>query len=371
MSRILGIVNCDDSALGNLHMLKYRSIGAVSFLGRYRLIDFPLSNMTNSGIEEIKLLINSNPHSIIEHVGSGIQYNINSKRGKLDLLFAQESYSSPIYNTDVQLLYQNLRHMSNKLIDYVVIAPSHMLYSLNFKDVIDEHVAKNADITVVYKNVNDADVNFDNCECLTLDENRRITKIERNRGNRKIRNISLETYVMSRELFVNIIEAAVAESSIYRLKDVIEDLAEDHVVNGYQYKGFARCINTLEAYYKTSMELRDYDTARLLIKRDWPIYTRTNDSVPTLYTKDASVKGSVISNGCVIEGTVENSVIGRNVIIKKGAYIKDSVVMADTTIGQNVLLDGVVVDKDVVIKHPTEITGTKDNPTYIKRGDQI
>ncbi len=371
MSRILGIVNCDDNSLGNLGMLKYRSIGAVSFLGRYRLVDFPLSNMTNSGIEEIKVLVNNNPHSIIEHIGSGVQYNINSKRGKLDLLFPQEEYSSPLYNTDVQLMYQNLRHMSNKLIDYVVIAPSHILYSMNYKDVIENHIEKGADITVVYKNVNDADTQFDNCECLTLDENRKVTKIERNRGNRKIRNISLETYVMSRELFVNVIEAAVAESSIYRLKDIIEDLCEDHYVNAYQYKGYARCINSLTHYYKANMELRDYDTARLLIKRDWPIYTRTNDSVPTLYTKDAAVKGSVISNGCIIEGTVENSVIGRGVIIKKGAFIKDSVVMADSSIGQNVLLEKVVVDKDVVIKHAAEITGTEESPAYIKRGDQI
>lgn len=371
MSRVLGIVNCDSASSKDVAMLKYRSIGAVSFLGRYRLVDFVLSNMTNSGIQELKVLINENPHSIIEHVGSGSQYNLNSKRGKLDLLFPQEEYISPIYNTDVRILTENLRHIDNKLIDYIVIAPAHVLCSINYKDVIDAHIASGAALTVVYKNVTGADVHYLNCQCLTMDENKRVVKVETNRGNRKNRSVSLETYVVNREMFVNMLEVAAKESSLYTLKDVINELHEETFINAYQFKGFARCIDTLEDFYQANMELIDYDTARLLIKRDWPIYTRTNDSVPTLYTKDAEIRKSVISNGCEIEGTVENSVIGRNVKVKKGAVIKNSVVMADTTIGENVKLDGVVVDKDVVIKHPVSLEGTRDNPVYVKRGDII
>ena len=370
MSRVIGIVNCDNTA-NNVAMLKYRSAGAVSFLGRYRMVDFVLSNMTNSGIQEIKVLVNENPHSIIEHIGDGSQYNINTKRGRLELLFPQEDYVSPIYNTDVSMLNQNMRHLDNKLVDYVVIAPSHMLYSINFKDVIDAHEKSGAAMTVVYKNVNDANVHFADCQCLTLDEEKRITKLERNHGNRKNRSVSLETYVINRDMFVTMLEVAAKESALYTLKDVIEDLYEDTLINGYQFKGYAKCINNLKDYYDASMELIDYDTARLLVKRDWPIYTKTNDSVPTLYTKNAEIRKSVISNGCEIDGTVENSVIGRNVMVRKGAVIRNSVIMADTVIGENVVLDGVVVDKDVIIKHPVEIKGTADNPTYIKRGDVL
>ena len=371
MSRILGIVNCDSASQKGVAITKYRSIGAVSFLGRYRLIDFVLSNMANSGIQEIKVLVNDNPHSIVEHVGGGDQYNINTKRGKLEFLFPQEVYASPLFNTDVRILHQNMRHIENELVDYIVIAPAHVLCSINYQDVINSHVASGAPLTIVYKNVNDANVNYEDSQCLTLNERKEVVGIERNRGNRKNRSVSLESYVINRETFLSLVETALKESAIYTLKDVIADLAEDTVINAYQYKGYASCINSLNNYYDTTMELIDYDTARTLIKKDWPIYTQTNDSVPSLYTKDAHIRKSVVSNGCEIEGTVEHSVIGRNVKIGKGTVIRNSVVMADSKIGANVHLDNVVVDKDVIIKHAVELEGTEDNPVYIDRGDHL
>ena len=348
----------------------YRSIGAISFLGRYRVIDFPISNLTNSGIDNIQLYVKSYPRSVIDHVGTGRHYNINSKRGKLSVLFGDESVSE-FYRHDIASFYNNRMAIETMPQKYVVVASNFMLYSIDYNDVVEEHIKTGADITMIYKTVDSAKEEFINCSTLNLNKQKGVLSIDLNRGNYKSRHVSLESYVMSKEIFLAMIDQAVNTSSLYWMNDILNDSCKFLDVRGYQYKGYLAAINSFTSYYKTNMDLLNPSERNKLFKEEWPIYTKTSDSAPTHYFKSGSASGSLVSNGCCIEGRIENSVIGRGCYIKKGALVKNCVLSPRTIIGEDVQLEYVVVDKKVEISHVKEVKGTAEKPAYVKRNDKI
>lgn len=359
----------------NVHvegLQEYRAVGAISFLGRYRLVDFPLSNMTNSGIDNIQLYVNKHPRSIVAHVGTGRHYNINSKRGELNVLFGDEDASSSIYKHDISSFYVNRAEIEKMPQKYVVIATNYMIYSLDYNEVIDQHIASGADITMIYKAVDNAKEEFIDCDTLVLNKQKGVQSIERNRGNYKNRNISMESYVMSKEMFLALIDQAVNTSSLYTMRDMLNDACSFLDVRGYQYKGYLAAINSFENYYKASMELlHSADERKKLFKNDWPIYTKTNDSCPTRYSANGSAKASFVSNGCTIHGTVENCIIGRGVVIGEGSVVKNCVICPETVIGEGVTMEYVVADKHVKVTNVKEVCGSADKVAYIKRDDKI
>lgn len=371
MCNALGIVNFPGSNVAVKGMHDYRPIAAFSFLGRYRLVDFVLSNMTNSEIEEIEIYLKNRPRSVFSHVGTGRHYNINSKRGGISILYGENSPESEFYNTDIASFKANLRTIKKSTKDYVVIAPSYMLYSMNYQTLVDQHVESGADVTIAYKAVENAKTNYFDCHTLQLNKQKGVLAIERNLGNYKNRNISMDTYVLSKELFIQLIDEALKASSLYWFSDILNDKCEELDIRGYHYRGYLAAITDLTSYYETNMELIDPEVAADLFKEEWPIYTRTNDSSPTKYTSDAKVRRCVISNGCRIEGEVENSVIGRGCVVKKGAVVKNAVICPNTVIGEDVYLDNVVVDKEVTISRVKNVQGVCGSPAYVRRGDRI
>ncbi|MCF0112244.1 MAG: glucose-1-phosphate adenylyltransferase subunit GlgD [Erysipelotrichaceae bacterium] len=368
----LGIVSFGNDAIRVEGLMDYRPISAISFLGRYRMIDFVISNMTNSGIENIKVFVKKQPRSLIEQLGTGRHYNINSKRGGLQILYGEtDDMTSGIYNHDVSAYKANKEFIEDAKQEYVIIAPGYMVYSINFEEVLKAHKESHADVTVVYKSIDTANENFFGCTTLELDDAKRITGTAVNMGRYKNRNVSLDTYVMTRKLFLDLVDEASRISSLYMFRDILRDCVEPLNVVGYAYKGYCACINSLPAYYNASMELIDHKVAKDLFKPGWPIYTRTNDSVPAYYGEDAKVTNCLIANGCRIEGELENCVLGRGVTVKKGCKIKNAVILPETYIGEDTTIEYAVVDKKVVVKSVKEIKGTETAPAYIKRRDRI
>lgn len=350
---------------------EFRSVGSISFLGRYRIADFPISNMSNSGIDNIQLYVDDNPRSIIDHVGTGRNYNINSKRGKLSILFGDNSSASRFYKNDIASFNNNRIAIEAQTEKYVVVTNNYMVYSMDYNDVIEEHVKTGADITIVYKTVDRANEKFINCDVLNLNKQKGVLDIARNRGKYKTRNISMETYVMSKELFLAMIDQATNTSSLYWMRDIVNDACEFLDVRGYQYKGYLAAIASFKDYYDANMELLDPENRNKLFKEDCPVYTKTNDSAPTHYFKTGSSKNSLVSNGCCVEGRIVNSVIGRGCYIKKGAVVENSVILPGTVIGEDVHVNYAVVDKKVSINQVKEVCGEKEHPAYVKRNDRI
>ena len=371
MSSVFGIINFAGNNVQVSTMQSFRPVAAFSFLGRYRIIDFPVSNMSNSGIDTIQVYARLKPRSLVEHLGTGRHYNINSKRGSLNVLFAESEDANDIYNTDIAAYIANLDVIEHMDQEYVVIAPSYMICNVNYRPYLKEHIKSGADITLMYHATKLAQTKYLNCQCLNLNRQQGVLSYERNRGSVAERNIFMDTYVMKTELFLKLVKEASALSSMYTLADIVNKACSELDVRAYAYEGFLAAITDFPSYYRSNIDLIDLKNAKKLFSDDWPIYTRTNDSCPTQYFAGSSVKNSVISNGCLIEGTVENSIIGRGCTVKKGAVIKNSVVNSDVIIGEDTHVENMVVDKYAQLLVGKEIVAPAEKPGYVKRGDRL
>ena len=371
MYKAFGIVNSSSKNIRVEGLEDYRPIGAFSFLGRYRVIDFPISNLSNSDIDRIQIYVQEKPRTLVSHIGTGRHYNINSKSGRLQILFSDTAKRNDIYNTDIAAYYENLECIEAMHHEYVVITPDYMVYSADFSTLIAQHIDSGADITLLYHSVDNAKEAYLNCNILNLNKQRGVLSIEPNHGNAKNRNIFMDTYIMKKDLLVDLIKKARATSSAFTLTDIINELHNDLDVRGISHRGFFASITDFQSYYDANMDLINLKTAQTLFDSEWPIYTRTNDSCPTHYYGTAEIRNSVVSNGCQVEGTIENSILGRGCIIHKGAVIKNSVVLAGAEIGEGVHVENQVVDKLAKILHVKEVVSDPALPGYIKRGDII
>ena len=371
MASVYGIVTSSGSHFKVEGLEKHRPIGAFSFLGRYRIVDFALSNLSNSNIDRIQVYVSQNPRSLAEHVGNGSHYNINSKRGKLQLLFNQDSRVNEIYNTDVAAYRANLEIIGRMHQEYVIITPGYMVFKQNFNKLVEEHIASGADVTVLYHKVNNGKSGYRGLDVLSLNRQKGVTAIKKNIGTADNLNIFMDTYVMTNKMFLDLIDKAAKISSVYTLTDILNEESNDLDIRGVQHKGYFAAITDFKSYYDANLELLDQSKAQDLISSDWPIYTVTTDSCPVHYYEGAEVKNSMVANGCLIEGTVENSVIGRGVHISKGAVVKNCIILGHSTIGEGVHVENQVVDKWAVVKHVKELIASEDNPGYVNRDDVL
>ena len=370
MAKAFGIVKAATNRYRVAGIQDYRPAASFPFAGRFRLIDFPVSNMSNSGIDRILVYISGNPRSLVEHLGNGSNYNINSKRGQLQVLFHDEANANPIYNTDVAKFLETMSIIEKIRQEYVVIVPSNMVFVENFDALLDAHIESGADISLLYHRVESAKENYLGCNVISLNRQKGVQSITPNDGNGKERNIFMDTYVMKKELFMELTKKAAEVSAIYHFSQIVSDECANLDVRGIQHKGYFAAITSFKSYFDACLELINLDeAAKNLFQENWPIYTSTSDSCPTQYFKGSSVKNSLIANGCSIEGHVENSVFGRGVNIGKDSVVKNCVIFSYADIGPGVHLENQVVDKWVKIRRAKDIVATPDNPGYIRRDD--
>ena len=370
MARAMGIIAFEGDNVKIEGISNHRPISSVSFLGRYRLIDFPLSNYTNSDISLIHVYVKEKPRSVFEHVGTGRQYNINSKHGKLRVMYGEEEYSSTLYNTDINAYLQNEMYIVENDFDHVIIAPSHFIYLQNFKEVLNKHEKSGVDVTVLYTETNEADQRFHGAQALLMDDTGRIREFITNRGQQADRKISVECYVMKKSLFLDLCHQANALSSIYWFKNILAEQVYNLVMVGYPIQGTVLGIFDIQSFYRANLSLIEEAHADLFNEK-WPVYTRTNDSVPAYYGEASEVKDALVANGARVCGKVKNCVIGRNVEIEKGAEVSDSIILPYAKIAADVKITGCVIDKHAEIINQKEIRGLKDQPIYINRRDKL
>ena len=358
MARALGIISFSENHIWVDGLEDYRSIAAFSFLGRYRVIDFPISNMSNSGIDRIQVYIRRRPQSLVGHIGTGRHFNINSKSGYVKMMFTDSQEENDYYNTDVKAYLANLEHIENTSNTHVVIAPGYMVYRQDFDALLKTHIESEADISVLYHSVDDAKESYQSCYCVNLNRQKGVESFERNNGKVKNRNIFMDTYVMKKELFVELLKEAKKTSSMYTLRMIINDKCRAPITD-------------FTSYFEGTMALLYLKTAQNLFTASWPIYTRTSDSCPTQYQDTAEVKKSFMANGCMVSGTVENSVVGRDCVIKPGAVVKNCILLTNVVIGEGVHIEGQVVDKNARVTKLKEIIADPENPGYVRRGDLV
>lgn len=351
-----------------------RNFGAVTFLGRYGLADVMLSNFSNSGINRIGILVDRYSQSMRNHVQSGKAFINNTKIGGLDIIYDELGNLKPQFSNDISDLTANITYMEHIVCDYLVIAPSNMLMSFDFKQMLKEHVNSGREITMMYQHRSDLKKKFLNQSLLTLKEDGSVKSLKKNDGDSNEGDISLEIYIFNHETF----EQMILEQPIVSLKYGIREMVSYYIrknkktVGSYQYDGYLLPIFNLEDYVEGSFSLLDYKNAKEFFKDNWPIFTTTHDTPPALYGAIAEVKNSFIANGAIINGRVENSIISRDVIVKEDAVIKNSILFTNTVVEKGMKLEYVLTDKKVVVGggNKTNYKGTKKQMLVIKQGQK-
>lgn len=371
-SKVLGIVfsNMHDEYMGEI--THKRTMASVPFGGRYRLIDFTLSNLVNSGVEDIGVITKSNYQSLMDHLGSGRDWDLARKRGGLCILppFSNTN-STGIYEGRLDALAGIAGYIRHNSAEYVVMADCDVVSNIDLRDVINRHKQTGADMTLVYKRDNCQLCHTSDTTVLKLDENERVTDVLISPESSGAHCCYLNIAVIEKRLLEHIITEAVARNKKSFKRDVLLAQHNELDIRGYEYKGYAVKINHMKTYYKANMDLLDYDVIRQLFPTDRPVYTKVRDQAPAKYGLSAAVEDSLVADGCIIDGEVENSILFRGVKIGKGAKIKNSIIMQDSIIGENSNIDCVIIDKDVTVRAGRSLMGYNTYPVYITKGSTV
>lgn len=369
-NNVRGIVNLFNApSLGVL--TKTRNYGSVTFLGRYGLIDFILSDFTNSGIDEIDILVDAFPTSLRRHISEGSTFLINTKLGGITLITDESGKTRKEYNNEITAILANNFKPEKINADYVIIAPAHMLYNCDFKPYIEEHIRSGKDITVLGKEIHELDEKFRGCHLVKTDKDGSVLGLPTYRSTNKSGVLSLETYILSKDLYASMIKEQPEINKAYGFYEMFAHyIKENRYSFAYlRYKGFVLPITSLEAYLNNSFWLLPYPNRQLFFNEDLPIYTTTHDTPPVLYTETAEVKNSFVANGSVIKGKVINSIISRNVLVDSDAVVEDSILFTGTEVGKNAKLKYVLTDKGAVINKNKSVKGKKDEFSVIALGE--
>ncbi|MBE6142890.1 MAG: glucose-1-phosphate adenylyltransferase subunit GlgD [Erysipelotrichaceae bacterium] len=370
MARILGLVNMHTSPeLGAI--TKNRSLATLPFLGRYAFVDIALSNFSNSNVNTVGILVNKAPRSIIKHMDNAMSYTNNTKLGKTVICYNEKHASNYLYNTDINNIIENEWLVDEVTYKYVIVAPAHILYRMDFNEVIEQHIKMNSVITCVYKKINNGKSEWIDQDIFDINTNGNLIGIRKNFGVSDDVNVSLETYVINLDKLKEILGFSNETSKFFNLKDAINYLSPMLKIDTYEYKGYAEIVKSIKDYLEKSLSLLDFENLNKIVSNDWPIYTKTHDTPPAKYLKNAWVRNSFVSNGAIINGKVENSVICRDVKIKENAVIRNSIILSGAEVSKDAVLEYVIVDKGAKIVNVKELKGTKDNPLYVGQGDVI
>ncbi|MGL4762317.1 MAG: glucose-1-phosphate adenylyltransferase subunit GlgD [Sarcina sp.] len=368
MKNCVGIINLDEKENRMGELVRNRPLAAVPIAGRYRLVDFVLSNMTNAGIESIGIFAKNKSRSLMDHISNGKPWDLNRKRDGLRVFnFADKDPSSD----DVHGFCENLEFVKLSKKEYVLLAPSYMIANIDFNEVMKEHKNSTNDITVVYKDVNDAKVNFLGCDVLNTDNAGKVLSVGENIGSDKNAKINMEMYLMRTDLFIDIVYDCIKNGNIRKVKNYIKYNTDNLKVGSYAFDGYVRCINSLDSYFKMNTDILDKEVTKELFYNNRPIYTKTKDESGTKYGEKSKVTNSIIANGSFIEGIVENCVISRRVYIGENTYLKNCVILQNTKIGDDVQMQNVITDKNVTIRDGEVLNGNSETPLVIKKKYKI
>ncbi len=369
--RAVGIIfsNIHDNNVPELARIS--TLGSIPFGGRYRLIDFPLSNMVNSGIDTVGIITKSNYQSLMDHVGSGKDWDLARKDGGVIILPPYGDVdSSTLYSSRLEALKNITSFLFRADEEYVVMTDCDTVCRINYRDVIEHHIRNRADITLVYKR---RKPNFDEKKAtiFKVDESGRITNISyaAEESNEEY-NIFSNIFVMKKSLLQNIVMDSISKNKNHFMTDIIANNLDSMKVMGYYHEGFYASITSLQAYYESNLSLLDASNRHELFG-DRSVFTKIRDSAPTKYGNGAVVKNSMIADGCIIEGDVENSIIFRNVKVGRGTVVKNSIVMQNTVLGENSTINCIIADKNVTITDRKMLSGSENHPFYIGKGIMI
>lgn len=369
--KVLGLIFASMHDSDVIDLTKKRTMGSIPFGGRYRLIDFPLSNMVNSGIKEVGVITKSNYGSLLDHLGSGREWDLSSKNGGLHLLPPFSQVDSGMYRGRLEALNGVWPFVEHSKAEYVVLSDCDVVTTIDYKAVLKYHEESEADITAIYGRYPYDCEKEQTATVLGIDADGRVNDVMIDPQIAGECTIALNMFVMSKDVLKSIVVNSASRSQYSFNKDVLQAKKNEYKIMGFEHKGYFSRIDSVRAYYDANMALLDTDNREGLFIKSAPIYTKIRDNGPVKFGLESDIKNSLIADGCIIEGKVENCVICRGVKIGKGAVVKDCVIMQDTVIGKKCAINSVITDKNVEIGDEKIMTGSASYPLYIGKNAVI
>ncbi|MNZ69680.1 Glycogen biosynthesis protein GlgD [compost metagenome] len=358
--KMLGVINLIHETEEMKPLTNERCLATVPFGARYRLIDFVLSSMVNSGISSVAVFAHTKYRSLMDHLGSGKHWDLQHRHGGLFILPPSMEDIHEFSRGDLYHFYQQRDYFHRASQEFVVITRSHMVCNLDFRRVIQFHEERAADITVVCKR--QPDLLSGMARKVKMETSGRITAIQDHYGRLESDISSMEMYVMRKELLMELVETSLAEGQDHLVRHAILSRLNSLNVYGYMYEGYLGVVNTLTSYYRNNLKLLQPDVWKQLFYQPGPIYTKVKDEPPARYVEGSKTSHSLIANGCRIEGTVMNSILFRGVHIQKGAVVRDSIIMQNGVIESHSLVQHSILDKDVLVEAHRDIKGAESMP---------
>lgn len=371
----MGLINLTKKGNPNISKLNYgRPIASTPIGGRYRVIDFALSNMVNSGITNIGIFAKEKYRSLTDHIDSGKDWDLSRKKGGLSIFSPENTESQNIYpyrKGDIYNILCNIDYIKKSEEEYILVSPSYMVCNMDYTEALKYHKKSNNYITMIYKNIDNANNDFKGNLTLNLDKDSKVINMGSNIGAFNNANIYMEMYIMKRTDFIDAIYNLTNTGDYQYLEDFLIEAVKYKQVGAYKYDGYLKCIKSIQSYFEISKELLDINIARELLYSERKILTKEKNESPTIYTEDANVENSFIASGCVIEGNVKNSIIFRKVHIKKGSNVENCIIMQNSFIGEECNLENVIFDKNINLAKGKELRGDENYPIVVEKNISI
>ena len=376
------MVNSNANALGIIfpnsydtvvpELVSYRLMASIPFASRYRMIDFLLSSMVNCGIDNISIIVRKNYHSLMDHLGSGREWDLTRKNGGLNIVppFAQRTVKS--YSGRVDGLASILEFLKAQKEKYVFLANANIAANFDFKAMLEQHIETNADVTIAYveteiqERLKAQNLTKEQYYTIVTDDTGRVKDIEICTKDDGVKNLSMCLYAFNKDFLIEQINEAYMKGYIHLERHILIPQMDKLNIRGFKFEGYTARINDIKSYFDENMKLLDEKNLNALFSAN-QIYTKIRDDNPTRYFNGAKAKNVMVADGCVIEGEVENSVIFRGVKIGKGAKVKNCVLMQDTVVEAGAKVEYVITDKKVRITEGKEIRGADSYPMYIAK----
>ncbi|MCD8105945.1 MAG: glucose-1-phosphate adenylyltransferase subunit GlgD [Lachnospiraceae bacterium] len=380
------MVNSNKSALGIIfpnhydalvpELVSIRNMASIPFASRYRMIDFILSSMVNCNINNICVPVNTNYHSLMDHLGTGREWDLVRKNGGLHIFPPYAEKSNKVYNGRIGTLANILPFLREQKERFVIMADSSIAVNFDFSKMIDEHIESGADVSIAYHEEELPEYLMrtqDNSRgfhyTFTIDKGR-INHIYVNPRVTGVQNYSMNIYVLERELLINMVNTTFVRGLEHFNRDVLMNQLSWRNVHAFKFDGYAARITGMKSYFDENLKLLDDYNLDALFSGA-PIYTKIRDDNPTRYISGAKVSNVICADGCVIEGEVENSVLFRGVRVEKGAVVKNCVLMQDTVVGAGAHIEYVITDKNVKFGAGKEMKGTDSFPVNVAKGHTV
>ncbi|ANU09054.1 ADP-glucose pyrophosphorylase [Planococcus antarcticus DSM 14505] len=332
---LMAVVDASVKKEGLQDLTMQRTVSSVPFAGRYRLIDFPLSNLVNSGVNTVGVFPSYPVASLVDHIGVGKSWDLDRRKNGLFFLPVTQRDGGISSIGAFAALEEHMQFFTKSIQPYAVVINSFVVNQLDFKDMLDQHIRSGADITEAVSE-----------------------------------GVSLKTYILSKDLLVELIRTH-RDKRVVSVEDVVNLKKSPYTFNEYEYKGYFAVIDSIQSYFRASLALLDEENRKQLFLPNRPIYTKVKDEPPTRYITGSHVERALVANGSTIMGEVRDSIISRAVYIKKSARVEKCIIMQKCIIEENCDLSYVIADKEVYIGEGVVLHGTSEHPIVLRKGEKV